>query len=920
MLSAKYCQFDVIKRNGARVIFNPEKIRTALIKAFTAEYGSLPDELQELIEAISHAVIDQASRCHESSGYLHIEMIQDIVEQAIMGAEQHSVAKRYILYREDRKRARLLKETTSSAPLQIRLPDGSSQPLDVSSLRRKLIKAGEGLSGCSVEQTLEEAIRHLYDGATLEEVNKALILAARAKIEQEPNYSKFTARLLLQGIYKEVLGHEFLPVASFYQKGFIENVKRGVNHRRLTPELLHYDLEFLAANLMPQRDEAFQYIGLHLLYDRYLLQVDQQRIETPQYFWMRIAMGLALNESNKTERVLEFYHTLSQMLFVCSTPTLFNSGTCHPQLSSCFISTTHDDLDHIFKVIADNARMSKWAGGLGNDWTNVRAAGALIRGTNGHTQGIVPFLKVANDTAVAVNQGGKRKGVICAYLETWHLDIEDFLELRKNTGDDRRRTHDMNTANWIPDLFMKRVRDRQSWTLFNPCEVADLHDLFGKEFEQRYEEYEKKAAEGKIKQFKTVPALELWRKMITMLFETGHPWITFKDPCNIRSPQKHAGIIHSSNLCTEITLNNSTEETAVCNLGSLNLAAHFNAEGLLDEIKLKQTIQTAMRMLDNVIDINFYPTVENRTANLRHRPVGLGLMAFQDALNIKKIAYDSQLAIDFADHLMEFIAYHAILASVELAKERGAYETFQGSLWSQGVLPIDSIRLLEEERGEKLDMDCTCKLDWNLVREAIRQHGMRNSNTLAIAPTATIAHIAGVSPSIEPSYSHLYSRSNLSGEFTALNPYLIQELKRHALWDEEMLEELKYYDGSIQLIQRIPSEVKSLFKTAFELDPKALIACASRRQKWIDMSQSLNLYVSAPSGKMLSDLYFYAWKMGLKTTYYLRTLAATQVEKSTIDVNKKGIQPRWMKSRSASSNIQISRACSLNEAECESCQ
>jgi len=676
-------------------------------------------------------------------------------------------------------------------------------------------------------------------------------------------------------------------------------------------------------------------MGVQTLYDRYFVHHEGRRLETPQFFWMRVAMGLAINEgAQKNERAIEFYEVLSSFRFTSSTPTLFNAGTLHPQLSSCYLSTVMDDLDHIFKVISDDAKLSKWAGGLGNDWTNVRATGARIKGTNGTSQGVIPFLKVANDTAVAVNQGGKRKGAMCAYLETWHLDVEDFLELRKNTGDERRRTHDMNTANWIPDLFMKRVKANAQWTLFSPSDVPDLHELYGTTFECRYEACERLADEGKIKLFKRVEAVALWRKMLTMLFETGHPWITFKDPSNIRSPQNHVGVVHNSNLCTEILLNTSAEETAVCNLGSINLAVHCDAQGL-DADLVGHTIRTAMRMLDNVIDINFYPTPEARNANLKHRPVGLGIMGFQDALYKLRLPYASEAAVEFADTSMELISFHVLAASAELARERGAYATFQGSKWQQGLLPIDTIQLLARERGS-LEMDRAEKLDWSGVRDAIRRHGLRNSNTMAIAPTATISNIVGVSQSIEPTYKHLFAKANLSGDFTTANTYLVADLKKLGLWDDEMVDDLKYYDGVIHEIERVPAELKELYRTAFEIEPRWLIECASRRQKWIDMGQSLNLYIAQPSGKQLSEMYLLAWERGLKTTYYLRAQAATQVEKSTTDVNRRGLQPRWMKNKSASADVVVAvrqdreytaeekNACSIdalkNGGICEACQ
>ncbi|MBW8864075.1 MAG: ribonucleoside-diphosphate reductase subunit alpha, partial [Verrucomicrobia bacterium] len=774
----------------------------------------------------------------------------------------------------------------------------------------------------------------LYDGVKPHEIESAMIFAARSRIEHEPDYTFVAARLLLRKLYREALPAfaTSAELAAQHRDHFPAYVARGIEVKRLTPDLLQFDLPRLAAALRLDRDQQLTYMGAQTLYDRYLVHHEGQRLETVQYFWMRVAMGLAINEgAQKNERAIEFYEALSSFRFVSSTPTLFNAGTLHPQLSSCYLSTVMDDLDHIFKVVADDAKLSKWAGGLGNDWTNVRATGGHIKGTNGTSQGVIPFLKVANDTAVAVNQGGKRKGAMCAYLETWHLDIEDFLELRKNTGDERRRTHDMNTANWIPDLFMKRVKANGPWTLFSPNDTPDLHDLYGAAFEQRYAEYERLADAGKIKLFKRVEAVALWRKMLTMLFETGHPWITFKDPSNIRSPQHHVGVVHSSNLCTEILLNTSADETAVCNLGSINLAAHCGDQGL-DDVLVARTIRTGMRMLDNVIDINFYPTIEARNSNLKHRPVGLGLMGFQDALYKLRLPYASDAAVDFADSSMELISYHALLASAELAKERGAYSTFKGSKWDQGLLPIDTVGLLAQERGGFMDMDRSARLDWAPVREVIGQHGLRNSNTMAIAPTATISNIVGVGQSIEPTYKHLFAKANLSGDFTSGNTYLVADLKKLNIWDAEMVDDLKYHDGVIKEIERIPAELQALYQTAFEIEPRWLIACASRRQKWIDMGQSLNLYLAQPNGRQLSEMYQLAWEMGLKTTYYLRSLAATQIEKSTTDTNRRGLQPKWMKNKSASADIEVKReftaeeknACSIeamrNGGTCEACQ
>jgi ribonucleoside-diphosphate reductase alpha chain len=958
--------FSVRKRDGRIVPFDETRIALAIEATFKADAGLHPDQplpgaAQDNVIRVANTVINAALARAVKGGTLEIEFIQDLVETKLMEAGHLSAARRFILYREERRKARALRgdrtiEGAPQAQLQVTLPDGSREPLDPQRIRRRLISACRGVeANCSAHDLAEETLKNLYDGVKPDEIEQAMIFAARSRIEREPDYTYVAARLLLRRLYREALPPFSTPseLASRHREHFASYIAHGAAVRRLSPDLLNFDLAKLAAALRPDRDQQFTYMGAQTLYDRYLIHHEGRRLETAQYFWMRVAMGLALNEGEqKNERAIEFYEALSTFRFVSSTPTLFNAGTLHPQLSSCYLSTVMDDLDHIFKVISDDAKLSKWAGGLGNDWTNIRATGAHIKGTNGTSQGVIPFLKVANDTAVAVNQGGKRKGAMCAYLETWHLDIEDFLELRKNTGDERRRTHDMNTANWIPDLFMKRVEANGQWTLFSPNDTPDLHDLFGAAFEKRYTEYERLADAGKIKLFKRVEAVALWRKMLTMLFETGHPWITFKDPSNIRSPQSHVGVVHSSNLCTEILLNTSAEETAVCNLGSINLAAHVltpentrghgrtvanrpsasSAGDYLDTELLARTIRTAMRMLDNVIDINFYPTPEARTSNLRHRPVGLGLMGFQDALYKLRLPYASEAAVEFADASMELISYHALLASSELAQERGAYPTFAGSKWSMGLLPIDTIELLAQERGGSLDMDRTTRLDWTPVREAIRRHGLRNSNTMAIAPTATISNIIGVCQSIEPTYKHLFAKANLSGDFTTANTHLVADLKRLGLWDDEMLDDLKYHDGTLAEIERIPAELKALYLTAFEIEPRWLIECAGRRQKWIDMGQSLNLYIAQPNGRKLSEMYLLAWEKGLKTTYYLRALAATQIEKSTTDVNRRGLQPRWMKNKSASADVEVRReytaeeknACSIeamkNGGECEACQ
>lgn len=936
LLNAKIYRRD--KTTPAR--FNPMRIASSIERAFRRARNILeqsPDEVVAAVSLLTQKIVTEISELAAKGDLLYIDMIEDRIERELMNEKYFDVAKSYILYRAEK----IEKQKNLHPPLpspeeekalrtfEIVSLDGPSQ-INESMIRNKLLFASRGLEKLvRVDELLETSILQFYTGMKEHEVDLANIFAAKSKIEKEPAYSLVAARLLLDVIYRETVG---LPasdpsLAKTHKAYFKRMIKKAISYDRVSPKLLDFDLDQLAAAMDLKRDDLFSYLGLQTLYDRYFIHQDEKRLETPQIFWMRVAMGLAVGEGEqKNERAIEFYNVLSQFYFTSSTPTLFNAGTLHSQLSSCYLSTVMDDLHHIFKVVADDAQLSKWAGGLGNDWTNVRATGSKIKGTNGTSQGVIPFLKVANDTAVAVNQGGKRKGAMCAYLETWHLDIEDFLELRKNTGDERRRTHDMNTANWIPDLFMKRVREGGMWTLFSPSDTPDLHDLYGAAFEKRYAHYEQMAENGKLKLFKKVEALQLWRKMLSMLFETGHPWITFKDPSNIRSPQDHVGVVHSSNLCTEILLNTSAQETAVCNLGSVNLSMHVTEKGI-DEKRLAETVKTAVRMLDNVIDINFYPIVEAKNANMRHRPIGLGFMGFQDALYIQNISYASHEAVTFADRCMEMISYYAILASTELAKEKGTYETYKGSKWDRGLLPIDTIDVLEKERGVPVDVDRSTTMPWQTVRDAIRKHGMRNSNTMAIAPTATIGNITGAIPSIEPIYKHLFVKSNLSGEFTVTNPYLVEKLKERGLWDDEMVDDLKYFDGSIREIERIPEDLKNLFLTAFEIEPEWIIECAARRQKWIDMGQSLNLYLSEPSGKKLHQMYLLAWEKGLKTTYYLRTLGATQIEKSSIDINKRGLQPRWMKNKSASSNIVVEReetpapkACSLGGEGCESCQ
>ncbi len=885
-ISSPYPDHKIIRRNGAVVAFEPSKIAVALTKAFIAVQGgqaAASARIRELVESLTGNVVTALIRRQPEGGTFHIEDIQDQVELALMRSGEHEVARAYVLYRERRaeERAKQKQQQVQDHALFC-LENGQRQPLDLAALSELIAAACAGLPETNPQLILQATVRDIYDGVPMDEVRKSLVLSARSLIEKDPDYTYVTARLLMHSIRREVLGEEVphAAMATRYAEYFPQFIKRGIDAELLDERLAQFDLPRLSAALVADRDNQFQYLGLQTLFDRYFLHIDEQRIELPQAFFMRVAMGLAINEIQREEKAIEFYTVLSTFDYMSSTPTLFNAGTRHSQLSSCYLTTVPDDLDGIYQSIKENALLQKYAGGLGNDWTRVRSLGAYIKGTNGKSQGVVPFLKVANDTAVAVNQGGKRKGAVCAFLETWHMDIEEFLELRKNTGDDRRRTHDMNTSNWVPDLFMKRVMEGGEWTLFSPSDCPDLHDLFGKDFEAAYVRYEDKAARGEIKVFKKVAALGLWRKMLSMLFETGHPWITFKDACNVRYTNQHVGVVHSSNLCTEITLHTNDNEIAVCNLGSVNLVNHLTPTGL-DMDKLHQTIRTAMRMLDNVIDINFYNVGKARNSNLKHRPVGMGIMGFQDALHKLRIAYASPEAVDFADRAMEAVAYNAYWASTDLAEERGRYSTFNGSLWSQGILPQDSLKKLAEERGGYLEADFSETLDWAALRSRIQDVGMRNSNCLAIAPTATIANIVGVSASIEPTYQNLFVKSNLSGEFTVTNPYLVRDLKALNLWDEVMVGDIKYFDGSLAKIDRIPVELRSLYATAFEIDPVWLIEAGARRQKWIDQAQSLNLYFHGASGKKLDETYKLAWIRGLKTTYYLRALGATHAEKST---------------------------------------
>lgn len=928
-------QIRVIKRNGNVVGYTDDKISVAITKAFLAVEGdkaSLSSRIRETVEQLTLQVSATFKRRMPSGGTIHIEDIQDQVELALMRSGEHKVAQAYVLYRAEQAKKRAEHDNTVDASqphpgIMVVLENGEEEPLDIARFEQIVVEACADLTDVDARAITDEALKNLYSGVSINDLSTSLVMTARTLIEQEPNYTYVTARLLLDSLRREAL--QFLNVAKsatqadmseLYKKAFVAYIDTGIDLGLLSKDLKGFDLKKLGAAILPERDYQFTYLGLQTLYDRYFLHSDEVRFELPQIFYMRVAMGLALQEKQKNEKAIEFYRLLSSFDYMSSTPTLFNSGTLRPQLSSCYLSTVPDDLFGIYGAIQDNAMLSKWAGGLGNDWTPVRALGAGIKGTNGKSQGVVPFLKVVNDTAVAVNQGGKRKGAVCAYLETWHLDIEEFLELRKNTGDDRRRTHDMNSANWVPDLFMQRVFEDGEWTLFSPNDTPDLHDLYGKAFKKAYEDYEEKTRTGELKLFKRISATELWRKMLGMLFETGHPWITFKDPCNIRSPQQHVGVVHSSNLCTEITLNTSADEVAVCNLGSVNLAQHIE-NGKLNLEKLQKTVKTAIRMLDNVVDINYYAIEQARNSNLKHRPIGLGLMGFQDALYQLGVSYSSDEAVAFADESMEAISYYAIEASSDLAKERGAYSTYKGSLWSQDILPIDSVKRLIDERGSDfIEVDQSSKLDWAKIRKKIKACGMRNSNVMAIAPTATIANITGVSQSIEPTYQNLYVKSNLSGEFTIVNPYLVNDLKALGLWDNVMIHDLKYYEGSLQAIERIPAEIKQRYATAFEVEPRWLVDAASRRQKWIDQAQSLNLYINEANGRKLDITYRMAWYRGLKTTYYLRALSATTTEKSTVNTGALNAVSSQTEEPAEPQAAPVPLACSIDDPDCEACQ
>ena len=926
-------QMRVIKRNGSVVSYDAEKIAIAITKAFLAVEGgaaAASTRIHNEVNQLANSITATFSRRMPSGGTLHIEEIQDQVELELMRSGEQKVARAYVLYREERKQLRDKEEPQEAKEkegVKIVLENGEEDNLDMSRLEEMVKEACEGLEDTNPQLILEEANKNLYDGVSEEDARTSLVMTSRTLVEQEPNYTYVTARILLDNIRTESLTYLGMQkqatqkeMESLYPEALRNFLAKGVENEILNPELLEMDVEKLGQAIISSRDNDFTYLGLQTLYDRYFIHHDEVRYELPQVFFMRVSMGLALREDQREERAIEFYNLLSSFDYMSSTPTLFNSGTKHSQLSSCYLTTVPDDLHGIYGAIQDNAMLSKWAGGLGNDWTPVRGLGSQIKGTNGKSQGVVPFLKVVNDTAVAVNQGGKRKGAVCSYLETWHVDIEEFVELRKNTGDDRRRTHDMNTANWVPDLFLKRVSEDKQWTLFTPSDTPDLHDLYGLDFEKRYEEYEAKIETGEIEFYKKVEAKELWKKMLSMVFETGHPWITFKDVCNLRSPQQHIGVVHSSNLCTEITLNTSQDEIAVCNLGSVNLTHHIK-DGEMDGEKLEKTITTAIRMLDNVIDINYYAVKAAETSNMKHRPIGIGIMGFQDALYMLKTPYASEEAVEFADRSMEMVSYYAIKASSDLAQERGTYKSYEGSLWSQGVLPIDSIDLLKESRGENyLDLDESSTMDWDKLRKTVKKQGMRNSNVMAIAPTATIANITGVSQSIEPTYQNLYVKSNLSGEFTVTNIPMVKTLKSLGLWDSVMINDLKYYDGSVKEISRIPEDVKKLYATSFDIEPRWLIDAASRRQKWIDQSQSLNLYIDEPNGKKLDIMYRMAWLRGLKTTYYLRSRSATTAEKSTIATGELNAVSATAQPEAPQPATTAPSACSVLDPDCDACQ
>lgn len=880
----------VKKRSGEVMPFDRARIEKAIGKAYSA--CGIP-ATDELLSEVGDAIIAAIESTIEES-VPHVEQIQNIVEKTIADKGYFEVSRAYILYRAERTKVREESERQRLAQIErseisVQKRDGTTVKLNIDEIRKAVAFHSQGFEAyIDVEEVVAATKRNLYDGIPTSEINKAVIMALKGRIERDHKYSLVAARFLFNEVYYDVLGENEMSAtfAEKYKNTFEEQIKKGIAGKRLDPKLADFDFKKLSSALDQTRDRLFEYLGAQTLYDRYFLRDhEQQFLEVPQYFWMRIAMGLSLVEKDPTATALEFYEKMSTLRYVPSTPTLLHSGTTHPQMSSCYLTTVTDDLHHIFKCVGDQAQLAKWSGGVGTDWTDIRATNALVKTINTGSQGLIPFLKIVDATTASINRSGKRRGATAVYLETWHMDVEDFLDLRKNTGDDRRRTHDINTVNWVPDLFMKRVEQDREWTLFSPEEVPELHHIYGSAFEKKYEEYEKMADEGKIRLFKKIPANQLWRKMLTMLFETGHPWITFKDPANVRSPQDHAGVVHNSNLCTEITLNTSKDETAVCNLGSINLSRHIDGN-TVDKNAIAETISVAMRMLDNVIDINFYPVPEAENSNLKHRPVGLGIMGLQDTLYALDMSFDSEEAVDFSDELMEFISYHTILASSKLAKEKGAYSSYKGSKWDRNLFPIDTLDLLESERGMSIDVNRKARMDWTPVRNHVKEFGMRNSNTMAIAPTATIANISGCLPSIEPIYKNLYVKSNFSGEFTVVNHALIDDLRPLGLWTDTIIEKLKYYDGSLARIHEIPEHIREKYKETFEIDPLWTIKHAAVRGKWIDQSQSINIFTNTLSGKKITDVYFQAWHMGLKTTYYLRTLGASAIEKSTLDINK----------------------------------
>lgn len=945
---------SIRKRSGEVVEFEPDKIQSAMAKAFVHEIGSTPAEILEdlcgrVIGLLNGMFVDRTPS---------VEDVQNAVEQVLMEAGYFTVAKAYIIYRYEHEKEREVKkevvqQLVDEGGLYITKRNGKREPFSMEKLVKSLQYSARGYEqDVDIESLAQQCRNELYEDIPAEDIERALVMVTRSWIERDPAYSKVAGRVLLNRMYKHVIGIEkidFSQLDAQLRRAFVESIHKGAQIGKLDPRMLLFDLQFLSEKIDFDRNKHFEYLGLQTLYDRYFIQnpLTGAKLETPQIFWMRVAMGLAINEEahERDQRAVEFYNMMSNLRFVPSTPTLFHAGTAHPQLSSCYLTTIEDSLDHIFKCIGDNAQLSKWSGGIGNDWTNLRGTGALIKGTGVESQGTVPFLKIANDTTVAINRSGRRRGATCAYMENWHIDFEDFLDLRKNTGDERRRTHDMNTAAWVPDLFMKRVKEDGQWTLFSPDETPELHHIYGSEFEEKYLEYEQQAAAGNLKLFKILPAKDLWKKMLTMLFETGHPWITFKDPCNVRSPQDHVGVVHSSNLCTEITLNTSASETAVCNLGSVNLSRHV-AGSDIDEEKLRETVTVAMRMLDNVIDANFYPTIEAKQSNMKHRPVGLGVMGFQDALYKMNINFDSDVCVDFADRAGEMVAYYAIMGSSQLARERGAYQSYEGSKWDRGIFPVDTLDILEKERGVKIPTPREGRMDWTPVRESVKKYGMRNSNTMAVAPTATIANISGCTPTIEPIYKNIYVKSNASGDFTVVNKYLVYELKALQLWDDEMLGKLKYHDGSIAEIVEIPQNIRDKYKETFEIDGRWLMRAGAARGKWIDQSQSLNVFYAGTSGREISDLYMYAWDLGLKTTYYLRSLAKSQVEKSTVSTQTYGsthvrdVKPSTADALSAPAIVEATaqagtltatpqpakvpagqvQLCRIDEPDCEACQ